>query len=158
MTLSKEECKKIRVRCDSSTPGEWRSTTDLSNRHGVYTNEICKGVCTTYKTDGQAALDSDFIAHARQDVPALLDALESVEAERDWLAGHIAKDYFLEQYKLDGVEFPPGNNETNRIWLPTREYWIAAAKAKNANLFLEPGGIDYWRDRTIAANEKAGAE
>jgi len=83
------------------------------------------------------------------DIPALLDHIDELEKERDWLADHIAKNYWTEEYKADG-----SNNEY-RIWLPTRAYWIAAAKAKDADLFLhQQGGIEYWHNRTIADAQK----
>jgi hypothetical protein len=66
-----------RKRCEAATPGDWRVETFVSlfeifDEHGssIY--------------NGKA--NREFIAHARSDLPAALEALEEAQGNRRWLA------------------------------------------------------------------------
>ena len=63
--------KEAQARCDAATDGPWRS----------------RGMCidgpemAIYDEGGHGAEDADFIAHARQDLPAALEIIASLRAE-----------------------------------------------------------------------------
>lgn len=67
--LSKEERNAIRERCEAASSVPWSV-----HRYSV---DDCNGnqVCGDFTHDN----DKHFIAHARQDIPALLDVLEATE-------------------------------------------------------------------------------
>lgn len=77
----------IRAREQAATPGPWEP---LFTVHG---DPFVVPACTPYPSRQIAAVsvapedygraDAEFIAHARKDIPTLLDALEAAEAERD---------------------------------------------------------------------------
>lgn len=77
----------IRARCEAATPGPWDSYRPHP-RYRCYQVErvapeghLAGDGAVVACEDVNAAENADFIAHARQDVPALLDALEAAEAE-----------------------------------------------------------------------------
>ena len=72
--MEKQQLDEIRSRCDAATPGPW-----VINAHmaGVGTGS---GICICSNIDKQNA---KFIANARQDIPALLDEVERLTAERN---------------------------------------------------------------------------
>lgn len=65
MALSEEELKQIRARANAATPGPW--TTPEKNPTDEY-----------YASCFPA--DEEFIGHAREDIPALLDDVERLRA------------------------------------------------------------------------------
>ena len=102
--LTKEELAAIRARCEAASPGPWkakeavgfcgRSTALCLNMSEG--SELCDN-CVAWRWDSPAWVvgaynldlgrgdglsdeNAQFIAHARQDIPALLDALEAAEA------------------------------------------------------------------------------
>ena len=104
--MTEQEKKEIRVRCQDITPGPWTYTpcerecerdrdadgyTDCDNcdeeypnicggnsiKEGAYINEI---LVYDDQFSGMYDRDAEFITHAREDVPKLLDALEESEA------------------------------------------------------------------------------
>lgn len=74
--MEQKRIKEIRERCDKATPGQWESgyfqTVSTKTGHKLL-NTHCD-------------LDAIFIAHAREDIPELLE-------EIDRLAGELAKHY-----------------------------------------------------------------
>lgn len=94
MTAPTPGLAAIAARIAAATPGPWEvnSTTGDSD-WGEYTVYGIKGVDDATFTcddapafahsDGMNRADADFVAHAREDIPALLDALAAVTAERD---------------------------------------------------------------------------
>lgn len=78
--LPREERDAIRARAEAATDGPWRTWND--GHVGSPTVHIGGGVMPTPGSDpAQRMPDAEFIAHARTDVPALLDALDAAEAE-----------------------------------------------------------------------------
>jgi len=77
--MNQKRIDEIRARCEAATPGEWHDLDDWL----VYTGDYIEGagisneqvVCTT--KDGAA----EFIAHARQDIPELLDEIDRLSGE-----------------------------------------------------------------------------
>ena len=94
--MTKEQLDEIRARCEASTPGAWV----VSNATQIhYSDEF----------DEQTRKDIDFIAHARQDITALICALEESEKDREetnklflelsdgLFTAHKAKGYMVER-------------------------------------------------------------
>ena len=94
---------KGRARCEAATPEEWCTPPRLegvtSQRNGdiVFRNVLNKNIEN----------DLLFIAHARQDIPALLDTLEEMENEKDkWIRYH----EWAESISEIGAERDEANN------------------------------------------------
>ena len=86
---TREERERLRRLCLAATPGPWEtdghpSTADVSGPGGRHT------IATVWLgEDERGPANAAFIAAARSAVPALLDALEEAEADRDReRAGH----------------------------------------------------------------------
>lgn len=83
--ITPEELTAIRERAEKATPGPW-GWSDAKVRDGKYVfvpqGSYLAGTLImfgdTYENGEQ---DADFIAHAREDIPRLLDALEAAFAE-----------------------------------------------------------------------------
>ena len=70
----------VRRRAEAATPGPWKPWTTDDYPSVVYFENGASfrvAVCSGWSNN---AADAEFIAHARADVPALLDALEAAEA------------------------------------------------------------------------------
>lgn len=108
--LTDAEIKAIRERCDAATPGPWtaddRRKAPLKNiRVKTHSTSICEMFHVHQrdelwgKVDHSAAdsldavglANADFIAHAREDVPALLDALEAANKRIAELSGALRR-------------------------------------------------------------------
>jgi len=74
----------IRERCDAATPGPWFIEGDYVMDR--YRDELIG--LGSFSVHPQAALDAEFIAHAREDVPALAAALVAALSERDRFREH----------------------------------------------------------------------
>jgi hypothetical protein len=76
--LSKAYLEEVRQRCEAATPGPWVSYVEGRDHLGG-DSVIVRGTDGTdeglYLTHATVA-DQDFIAHARQDIPTLLDEIE----------------------------------------------------------------------------------
>ncbi len=83
--LSEAYLSEVRSRCDAATPGPWiafvegrdmtSGDTFIVRGTGVAPNTSEEDL---YLTGGTIA-DHDFIAHARQDIPLLLDEIERLK-------------------------------------------------------------------------------
>jgi len=81
MTDLARRIDEIRRRCEAATPGPW---VDMSTRHEVgpiRSAETIAEICRDPELDDREA-DRDFIAHAREDVPWLLNILATADQER----------------------------------------------------------------------------
>ena len=118
--MDKTERDAIRARCEAATPGPWTAIIGGSDFANVYIYGSCYMPIADLRRDDdykysdvdmdKAADDAEFIAHARQDIPELLDALEA-ETER------ANSEYITAQYlKAD------------------RDRWKARAEEVEANL------------------------
>ena len=84
--MNKQQIEEIRARCDKATPGPWiYPEPDDANSDDPYCREGYvigpQAIQGLYETMSYEPPDSRFIAHARQDIPALLDYIEELEAE-----------------------------------------------------------------------------
>lgn len=74
----------IRAREEAATKGPWRTWIDNGERRGAAVetswSHDADGSDTELITDWCSPSDAEFIAHARTDVPRLLQALEGAEA------------------------------------------------------------------------------
>lgn len=85
--MTDAELKAIQERADKATRGPWLSHDTLQGEWGVsLPNDGTVSVWGLYFGDmetntGQDIANADFVAHARNDIPALLDALEAAQRE-----------------------------------------------------------------------------
>ena len=92
-TLTEEQKAEIRARADAATPGPWRHVHGrLRPQFKMIINQVSAGgraVVAWAGFDGldasktQIKADAHFIAHAREDIPTLLSALEAANKRAD---------------------------------------------------------------------------
>ena len=86
--LTEDDIQEIRSRCEAATPGPWKSYLDGSD-HSCGSDFIMTGAFGSsdrgedLEIIGATIADYDFIAHARQDIPKLLEEIERLKAERN---------------------------------------------------------------------------
>jgi hypothetical protein len=88
--MEQNQLDEIRERCDAATPASWRvgdgNEKDLWNGENVVIIDgrvICqRSICNSIY-EKQTYADIKFIAHAREDIPALLDEVERLKSEYD---------------------------------------------------------------------------
>ena len=68
----------IRQRCDRATPGPWKSYVE-GRDHDSGSSFIMTGG-EDIELIGASVADQDFIAHARQDIPQLLEEIQRLKA------------------------------------------------------------------------------
>lgn len=76
--LTGAELQEIRRRCDAATPGPWQSFIegrDHTSGSSFIMTGRGKGRGCDIELNGATTADHDFIAHARQDIPRLLDEI-----------------------------------------------------------------------------------
>jgi hypothetical protein len=78
--LTEEKLLEIEARCKAATPGQWKAeigplvcVTSLASEDWDYNWNICDMDNNVEAPPEQCELDAAFIAHARQDVPDLLE-------------------------------------------------------------------------------------
>jgi hypothetical protein len=80
--LSEKELNEILERCNSTTRGPWRSYVEgrdhLSGDHFIMTGESENRGEDIYLS-GATTADQDFIAHAKQDVPRLVNEVRRLK-------------------------------------------------------------------------------
>jgi len=117
MTTTELDLPAIRARVDAATEGPWRIADPLpglqSGESGSPRYDIePDGIATQLSglVEWRIPADADFIAHARTDVPALLDALATAQAE---LA---ASQAVIAAVRLEAVAlFGPDDPETETM-------------------------------------------
>ena len=75
--LSDEDIRAIRLRCDQATPGPW--TSFVEGREQMSGSDFIRTSGEDIYLTGATAADQDFIAHARQDIPALIAEIERLK-------------------------------------------------------------------------------
>ena len=79
--LTNEELTAIKARCEAATPGPWKPYIE-GRDHVSGSSFIMTGEGATRGDDieltGATEADYDFIAHARQDIPRLLEEVEEL--------------------------------------------------------------------------------
>lgn len=85
--MTEQQLEAIRARCEAATPGEWRYAV-IHGHHLIVAppdgpasiSEL--GYFSLFEATGISnAADLGFVAHAREDVPALLAYIEELEAD-----------------------------------------------------------------------------
>ena len=76
--LTKEDMLAIRGRLAAATPGPWKAY--LEGRDHTSGDSLVKTPTDDIYLHGGSLADLDFIAHARQDIPDLLEELEALRA------------------------------------------------------------------------------
>jgi len=93
----------ITARADAATEGPWQ----CGQPKGLHPWEVCISAdvpLVELAHGGQGIADAEFIAHAREDVPALLATIAELERQRDEAR---AETEWLER-RLDGFRKPMG--------------------------------------------------
>jgi hypothetical protein len=79
-TLTDDELRAIKARCEAATPGPWRSYIEgrdhTSGSSFIMTGGTPRG--EDIELSGATPADQDFITHAREDVPLLLAEIENL--------------------------------------------------------------------------------
>lgn len=78
--MTDEELTAIRLRCEAATPGPWTSYVE-GRDHDSGSDFIMTDGDDIELAGGATAADQDFIAHARQDIPRLLDEIERLQTK-----------------------------------------------------------------------------
>ena len=82
--MSDERLKEIKNRCDAATGGPWISYVEGRDQTSG-SSFIMTGEGSNRSEDielaGATIADQDFIAHARQDIPFLLEEIKRVKAQ-----------------------------------------------------------------------------
>lgn len=73
--LTRAEIEAIRGRCEKATKGPWRTGHSVD---GVFTEADNERIANRFICDAPAYANEEFIAHARTDVPALLEQVEKM--------------------------------------------------------------------------------
>lgn len=92
--LTEERIAEIRGREKVATQGPWRAKCEIleadecgnATAEMTYVSTNDKGICILYgrgHDDANTQEDATFIAHAREDIPALLDEVERLRAENE---------------------------------------------------------------------------
>jgi hypothetical protein len=84
--LTQEQLATIRQRAENATPGPWETGDGYEqSSRGNYVWSVENGVIVCAEQDGTDCVldtnDATFIAHARTDIPALLEHIAELEAE-----------------------------------------------------------------------------
>lgn len=94
--LTEERIAEIRARAEAATPGPWKAGKDDFTKNIIEAVKD-RGTIIVQRRDDhnmfwnsiiplkQTFSDADFIAHAREDVPALLEEVERLRAENEKL-------------------------------------------------------------------------
>lgn len=83
MTTNQPDLEAIQKRCDAATKGEWkREGREILGRAA---NAVWASICELVRGGSPAEADAnaEFIAAAKQDIPALITALKDARRERD---------------------------------------------------------------------------
>lgn len=105
--MNAEQIEEIRKRAEAATAGPWG--VEESRYSGSYNVGI-----VDWSSDFSACLcpknDAEFIAHAREDVPALLAEVERLQKELEWYAD--MANYTANETSCDGL--PAIDNDYGR--------------------------------------------
>ena len=85
MIIQPIDTEALRKLADAATEGPWYTfETKLGRRNGIGSKAIPEDEAVM-EDEWSGEADAEFIAAAREAIPALLDALGQAEADRDWL-------------------------------------------------------------------------
>jgi len=77
--ISREDLEAMRARCEAATGGPWQSF--VEGRDHTSGSSFIRTAGEDLELSGATIMDQDFIAHARQDIPRLV---EEVMRLRGW--------------------------------------------------------------------------
>lgn len=87
--MTREQLDAIRARMEAATPGPWEAGTAVCCPDVGWVGGPRRTICPVYegtkRTHMLDANDAEFIAHAREDVPALLMEVERLQTDVDLL-------------------------------------------------------------------------
>lgn len=94
--MTPERLAAIKARADAATPGPWKTGEDDFTKHTIYAAKDRATIIVQRRDDSdmfwnsiiplkQTFSDAAFIAHAREDVPALLEEVERLRKQLDGL-------------------------------------------------------------------------
>ena len=84
MIIQPIDTEALRKLADAATEGPWNTfETKLGRRNGIGSRAIPEDEAVM-EDEWSGEADAEFIAAAREAIPALLDALKQAEADRDW--------------------------------------------------------------------------
>ena len=83
--MAKIDLEEIRRRCQAATEGPW--TPYIEGRDHVSGSSFIMTSSDDIELSGATVADYDFIAHARQDLPALVDELERLRLKLKEMTG-----------------------------------------------------------------------
>jgi hypothetical protein len=75
--ISDDDLKSIKARCKLATPGPWKSY--VEGREKMSGSDFIMTAGEDIYLKGATTADQDFIAHARQDIPRLLDEIDRLK-------------------------------------------------------------------------------
>lgn len=140
--LTGEELARIRGRAEAATPGPWvtRPVSELWDGDYEGSNGCNLWLATEWKgakgpnlgADEMLNQDAEFTAHARTDIPRLLDELAAARKENErlrLLVSHLlpSAEWELKQWG-EGNNFDPMSQYADEAWR-TQEALIAEARA-----------------------------
>ncbi|MBS0408494.1 MAG: hypothetical protein JSR86_01155 [Proteobacteria bacterium] len=77
--LTDIELARMQARCDAATPGPWLAR--VERREGFSGSDFIETSAQDIEMLGATEADYDFVAHARQDIPALLAEIERLRSK-----------------------------------------------------------------------------
>ena len=93
--MTDSELAAIRARCDAATPGPWWDESGTIHAPAwaqwMPPGSTCHPAYTFGSNGIDCAADADFIAHAREDIPALVAEIEWLQTELDQVANVIGR-------------------------------------------------------------------
>ena len=119
--MDKERISQIRMRCEAATPGPWVNG-HFASLHRRDTNAPYNDLLFNADTSENAC----FIAHARQDIPALLDALEAETKKADEAEGILG--YVLDENIRIG-DMAEKIQQDGEAVIASRDRWKSRAEA-----------------------------
>ena len=141
MTLTPEALEEIKARAEAATPGLWMPGHYPRDNHPceckyVLSEGYFGAICTVHMSETRAIEEGDnpppieakanilFIAHARQDIPALIQALEERDAEIERL-----REALWEILVFDNQFVAPIDTEAASHYAAIAEKMVALARA-----------------------------
>lgn len=105
--MDKQRLEEIKARCDAATAGPWKregfgTLCYVSKTHGDKGMMICTPRLSSVLGDilpletepTQKTVDANFIAHARTDIPALVDGVEELQTENERLRSELIEAHW----------------------------------------------------------------
>ncbi len=103
--MNEQELAQIEERAAKATPGPWEMEIDWRYEYYSTFSWACGPETTAQDDDeNQASSDADFIAHAREDIPALIAEVRRLTAENARLTDALALYQANERKAIEALE------------------------------------------------------